>query len=174
MYLIIEDEFSCDFLLKHGALPTAVLPDSGYSPLHLLADWKSDTVADVSSLLLKQGCSPNAVAEDGRYNIVTAQRDHKFGPRDHNSLPVSFIDCFCYASSSTPLHLAVRSNNLALIEILLADSRTDCERQDKEGFVPLWYALQNPVSQIIYRNVKKSTCLVHWLCFRLNCPLQSS
>jgi hypothetical protein len=71
VYLTTEDEFSCDFLLKHGALPTAVLPDSGYSPLHLLADWKSDTVADVSSLLLKQGCSPNAVAEDGRY--ITAQ-----------------------------------------------------------------------------------------------------
>ncbi len=73
------------------------------------------------------------------------QRD-QFGPRDH-SVCVSYIDCFCFASSSTPLHLAVRSNNMVLIEILLSDSRTDCERQDKEGFVPLWYALQNPVNR---------------------------
>ncbi|KZS21164.1 Rabankyrin-5 [Daphnia magna] len=108
--ILRKDEFACNFLLKHGALPTAVLSDSGYSPLHLLADWKSDTVAEVSRLLLKQGSGPNAVAEDG----------------------------------STPLHLAVRSNNMVLIEILLGDSRTDCERQDKEGFVPLWHALQNP------------------------------
>ena len=73
------------------------------------------------------------------------QRD-QFGPRDH-SVCVSYIDCFCFASSSTPLHLAVRSNNMVLIEILLSDSRTDCERQDKEGFVPLWYDLQNPVNR---------------------------
>ena len=73
------------------------------------------------------------------------QRD-QFGPRDH-SVCVSYIDCFCFASSSTPLHLAVRLNNMVLIEILLSDSRTDCERQDKEGFVPLWYALQNPVNR---------------------------
>ena len=73
------------------------------------------------------------------------QRD-QFSPRDH-SVCVSYIDCFCFASSSTPLHLAVRSNNMVLIEILLSDSRTDCERQDKEGFVPLWYALQNPVNR---------------------------
>lgn len=67
MYLIfIEDEFACDFLLKHGALPTAVLPDSGYSPLHLLADWKNGTVVEVAKMLLKQGSGPNAVAENGR------------------------------------------------------------------------------------------------------------
>ena len=64
-----EDEFACDFLLKHGALPTAVLPDTGYSPLHLLANWKSPSVAQVAGLLLKQGSGPNAIAEDGRYNF---------------------------------------------------------------------------------------------------------
>lgn len=53
--------------MKHGALPTAVLPDSGYSPLHLLADWKTENVADVAKQLLKQGSGPNAVAQDGRY-----------------------------------------------------------------------------------------------------------
>ena len=59
-----------------------------------------------------------------------------------------YIHVTCRFLSSTPLHLAVRSNNAALIEILLGDPRTDCERQDKEGFVPLWYALQNQVDRI--------------------------
>ena len=44
---------------------------------------------------------------------------------------------------STPLHLAVQAENEHLIRVLLADSKTDCERQDQNGFVPLWYALQN-------------------------------
>ena len=54
-------------MLKHGALPTVVVPDTGYSPLHLLADWKSESVAQVAEVLLKQGSSPNAVAGDGRF-----------------------------------------------------------------------------------------------------------
>lgn len=61
-----EDDVSCHFLLKHGALPTAVLPDSGHSPLHLLADWKADSGAEVAQALLKQGGGPNSLAQDGR------------------------------------------------------------------------------------------------------------
>jgi hypothetical protein len=65
-FIHAEDEFACTFLLKHGALPTVVVPDNGYSPLHLLADWKTESVAQVAEILLKQGSSPNAVAGDGR------------------------------------------------------------------------------------------------------------
>lgn len=101
------------------------------------------------------------------------QRD-QFGPRDH-SVCVSYIDCFCFASSSTPLHLAVRSNNMVLIEILLSDSRTDCERQDKEGFVPLWYALQNPVNRRkLWIEKNKTNKLKVFVGFRGNCRSQSS
>lgn len=53
---------------------------------------------------------------------------------------------FVFYHFSTPLHLAVRSDNRVLIEILLDDPRIDCQRQDKEGLVPLWFALQNLVS----------------------------
>ena len=63
---VLEDEFACDFLLKHGALPTAVLPDTGDSPLHLLAEWKTEEVAQVARLLLKQGSGPNALSQNGR------------------------------------------------------------------------------------------------------------
>ena len=107
-FLSSEDEVSCHFLLKHGALPTAVLPDNGRSPLHLLAEWKTDEVGQVAEALLRQGGGPNAVAQDG----------------------------------STPLHSSVRSDNLAVVDVLLSDPRTDCERQDHSGQVPLWYALE--------------------------------
>lgn len=79
---------------------------------------------------------------------------------------------FFFSLRSTPLHLAVRSNNMVLIEILLGDSRTDCERQDKEGFVPLWHALQNPVTP---ENInKKIEYKVKPFCSRRICPLQTS
>ncbi len=57
---------ACHFLLKHGALPTAVLPETGYSPLHLLAEWRSEGVVQVAEALLKQGSGPNALAQDNR------------------------------------------------------------------------------------------------------------
>ena len=53
---------------------------------------------------------------------------------------ISVLKCI-YWFCSTPLHLAVKSDNRILIKVLLDDARTDCERQDKLGFVPLWYAL---------------------------------
>jgi ankyrin repeat protein len=108
--MLLEDEFACNFLLKHGALPTLVEPDTGLSPLHLLAAWNSQVAEDTGKLLLSKGSDPNVVAHDG----------------------------------STPLHCAVRSCNKHLIKVLLNDMRTDCERQDKVGCGPLWYALQDP------------------------------
>lgn len=49
----------------HGALPTTATADTGYTPLHLLADWKTSEVVDVAGLLLKQGSGTNTVAADG-------------------------------------------------------------------------------------------------------------
>lgn len=61
----LGDSFASHFLLKNGALSTTAVQDTGYTPLHLLAAWRTSEVVDVATMLLKQGSGPNAVAADG-------------------------------------------------------------------------------------------------------------
>ena len=69
----LDDAFSCQFLLKNGALPSVVEQHSGCSPLHLLATWKSQEVEEIAKLLLDKGSDPNVVADDGRYIIIAIE-----------------------------------------------------------------------------------------------------
>lgn len=113
----------CDFLLHHGADPTAVEPDTGETPLHsALAKAGRPYYLYVVRLLVESGADVNARTIPGK-ETGAFMRDVR-------------------TRGETPLHRAAAYAGAEIIEYLLAHG-ADRESRDAHGDSPLSWASQH-------------------------------